>query len=99
MAERRLRPAIDILNACVREELRDYSFGDDEVYWMDSRDLTKEVAFGYFSSSQEYVVIGSERYIGKEAKALRLFGTKGGITRNDSGPRQSVDVDGSESAF
>lgn len=43
-----LESAAELLNTCVRDELRDHAFGDREVSWL--KDGT-EVAMGYFGSS------------------------------------------------
>lgn len=78
-----------LLEKCTRQELRDHSFGDTEVYWTQNG---KEVAGGYFSASEATVWFSTESVIDEtnfhddEARELRKCGTLQ-VSRNDeTGP-------------
>lgn len=81
-----LSEAKELLNACVREELRDHAFGDVEVYWRKDR---THIAAGYFSGATANVWLivenkpPSASFNGEEARELRNCGTSGPISRND----------------
>ncbi len=85
--------ATHILAALKREELRDRSFGDAEVYWLDpsvKRDEA-EVAYGYFTTKDNTVTIkalnGREEavFTGAVARLLRAFGASCKVEYNDNG--------------
>jgi hypothetical protein len=87
-----LQEAKELLNTCVRNELRDHAFGDTEVGWTKNG---AEVAYGYFGYtavvSINYINGNHEDYVGdfegEDAKQLRNYGTTGQISRNDeTGP-------------
>ena len=46
---KRFEDVLDLLSTCTREELRDHSFGDAEVYWFTPEG--HEIACGYDGSS------------------------------------------------
>lgn len=75
-----LAEAIELLNQCQRDELRDHAFGDAEVYWLKG-DL--EIASGYFSGDAAQVYIGDKTFAKDEARQLRNCGSKGAVERND----------------
>lgn len=93
-----LSEAKELLNSCVREELRDHAFGDAEVFW--SKD-EKKVAEGYFNGGNAgvwfYDILVSDgtkmaSFSGEKARELRECGAKGHISRNDeTGPEQYVE--------
>lgn len=70
-----------LLNDCVRDELRDRTFSDAEVYWIKDG---VEIAVGYFGPSAQTVcfnlVDGS--FKDNEAIELRECGTRGRIDYN-----------------
>lgn len=86
-----LEAAIELLNTCTRDELRDHSFGDREISWMRAG---WEVASGYFGSSRSvFIPDGGKNaqglqtgtsFTGAEAERLSQCGTKASYTRNDS---------------
>lgn len=91
-----LAEAKEILNSCVREELRDHAFGDVEVFWYKGGVL---VANGYFSAGQNDSItfIFEEKqprasFYVEEARELRNCGTDGVVFRNDTvGPDEFVE--------
>jgi hypothetical protein len=84
-----LEEIVKILEACTREELRDHTFGDVEVYWMKGG---KEVAVGYFGSSSRHVggidaATGHWFFKDADADRLRRCGKLDRVDRNDeTGP-------------
>lgn len=80
--------AKEILNGCVRSELRDHAFGDTEVTWMKDGLV---LADGYFSGTTQTVSVidwgntekSTHSFTGDEARELRECGTEGEIDRND----------------
>lgn len=90
-----LSEAKELLNACVREELRDHAFGDVEVYWRKDR---VHIAAGYFSGTTANVWFIAEdeppsaSFNDRDASELRTCGTNGHISRNDEvGPDNYVE--------
>lgn len=82
------------LSTLVRDEMRDHTFGDAEVYWQAGReDDESTVAEGYFSldsdvvtifANQEHCPDGAE-FNGAAARELRAYGLDVRIRRNDGG--------------
>lgn len=94
--------AKELLEGCVRHELRDHAFGDTEVTWRKDGVI---VAHGYFSGSSAYVTIASDlpegdpmgvstSFHGDLSREMRNCGTEGSISRNDeTGPDDFVEGD------
>lgn len=82
-----LEAAKELLNKCVRQELRDHSFGDVEVFWMLDG---KEIASGYFGGGDaglSFEEIEGAHFQGTDALELRDCGNIGHVERNDeTGP-------------
>lgn len=85
-----LSQAKEVLNGCVRDELRDHAFGDVEVFWM--RD-GEEIASGYFGGGTRQVYLaGGNTFNDAEALELKMCGTSGVVNRNDeTGPDTFVE--------
>ena len=88
-----LDEAKEILNGCIRQELRDHAFGDKEVDWRDKNGVY--VANGYFSGSTQKVCFTTQItpyrkhsfFVGDDARILSFCGELGKIERNDeTGP-------------
>lgn len=77
-----LDEAVAFLSGCVRDELRDYAFGDSEVSWLDDRGVV--VADGYFGRLSRVSLVGKNVVFGDaDARKLRDVGRRGGVERND----------------
>jgi hypothetical protein len=77
--------AVELLNKCVRSELRDHAFGDTEVSWfLDG----KFVAEGYYGGGLASVSVNDGGdFNDADARELRKCGTEGQVERNDeTGP-------------
>lgn len=80
--------AMEILNKCTRNELRDHAFGDVEVTWIRDQVI---LGSGYFSGGNAKVDVanGDERttFEGSDARELRDCGYAVNVARNDvTGP-------------
>lgn len=79
--------AVLVLSIAVRDELRDYAFGDSEIGWTHGE---QEVASGYVGNSGTCITVFATGrfeatvFEGKEAERLRYLGLRGQTWRNDS---------------
>lgn len=76
--------AKEILIKSIRDELRDHTFGDKELYWRNK--FGHLIATGYISSSDSDCGMAGFDVIftGSEARELAKLGTLGQVERNDS---------------
>ncbi len=72
-----------ILSKLVRQELRDHTFGDEEIYWH-NKDSNEIIATGYSNGKVTEVCVNNNSFDGKQAEELIKLGQEVNIERNDT---------------
>lgn len=87
--------AVELLNSCTRNELRDHYFGDKEVHWVDGNNQV--VAEGYHSGGGGGVSVcfsnSGYTFTESECRILMRCGKLGLVERNDSMGDDDFDID------